>query len=179
MSSEERPNRVAGPGRVVVVYPTSTPEGLGFRILDHGTPDWRGRAGHVPTPARAPHPAAGPGFPETMARALAQRFSIDLELVKDILAAISSGSRLPYQELEGRATIALTGMCNDLSSDSEVEDGPEDDGARASGDVPVEPHADANRGHGRNRHGHPQGHHHRHHRHAKRRPHWQHGKRWR
>lgn len=128
MSSEERPARIVGPGRLFVMEPNSTSEGgISVRVVQHTSPEYAGRVGYAQAP-RTLHPrapqtfkrqsASAPCCPE-LVRTLAQHFGIKTEVVKDVLATLSADSCPTAQELEVQALVMLSGMCDDSDSSSE------------------------------------------------------------
>jgi Icc-related predicted phosphoesterase len=122
MSSEDRPARVVGPGRLIVVELSDTMEGMHFRVVKHSSAEYAGRARDVKVrPALNPTPESTDHFPE-VARGLAQHFDVEVALVMDVLATLSPHGHLPAHELSEQAMVMLSGIFDDSDSSSEGDD---------------------------------------------------------
>jgi hypothetical protein len=119
MSSEERPARIAGPGRLIVAEPSDTKEGMRFRVVQHGSPEFAGRAHDAKvTPALNAEPDSTGHFTEVASR-LAQHFDTEVALVMDVLANLSVHRHLSVHELSEQAMVMLSGIFDDSDSSSE------------------------------------------------------------
>lgn len=127
MTSEERPTRIAGPGRVIVAEPADTREGMNFRVVKHGSSEYSGQARDVkPRPTLNFLPESTRHFPE-VARDLAQHFGTEVALVMDVLATLSEHGHLPAHELTEQAMVYLSGMFDDGDSSSEDDNDADSD----------------------------------------------------